>query len=103
MRKLKTENRNQKLAIINNQKSDYRKHRLPWGAYGRKSWAARFCVPAEAVQPRIQGFSPTSPTRNQKIGNWKLKLGVRYHPQILELRNEKTKDWKYKSEISNQK
>lgn len=35
----------------------------------------------------------TSPEiRNQKIGNWKLKLGVRYHPQILEMRNEKTKN-----------
>ena len=45
----------------------------------------------------------TSPIRNQKIGYWKLKLGVRYHPQILEMRNEKTKNWKEKSEISNQK
>ena len=34
----------------------------------------------------------TSPIRNQKIGYWKLKLGVRYQPQILEMRNEKTKN-----------
>ena len=43
----------------------------------------------------------TSPTRNQKIGNWKLKLGVRYHPQILEMRKPKTESRNYKLAIKN--